>query len=166
MPGLVSEERPRDRWGREGLMPRPPLRRKAVMTQRPRLAETGRAFRGGHERCGGREGSVATRVSLRASADLCALGSPAAKGAAPSCLRTPAVTPACRCSLSALGRLQPGLKAWLRARQSPVWCGVPLLGGSREPCVRSSTETKPFQPAGSVTQKRPFRGTQLPGERR
>lgn len=37
-------------------MPRPPLRRKAVMTQRPRLAETGHAFRSGHESCGGREG--------------------------------------------------------------------------------------------------------------
>lgn len=56
MPALVSEERPGDCWGCEVLMPRPPLRRKAVMTQKPRLAETGRVFRSRHESCGGREG--------------------------------------------------------------------------------------------------------------
>ena len=74
---------------------------------------------------GAERARVATRVSLRVSTDLCAFGSPAAKEGVPSCFRTPAVAPACHCSLSALGRRQPGLKPWLRARQSPVVWSAP-----------------------------------------
>lgn len=102
------------------------------MTRTPRLAEAGRAFRSRRKSCGAERASVATTASLRVSADLGPLGSPAVKDGAPSCLRTPLVTPSLPL-LFALGRVQPSLKAWPRARQSPVWCGAPPLGGCKEP---------------------------------
>lgn len=142
MPSLASEQRPRDRRGRGVPCPWPlsgegcgGRREAASRGSRMRIQKQGAELRGG--RAGG-GAEVSLRNSASGRAGLWPPGSPGAQGGAPSCLRTPVVTPACPCSLSALAgcSLASGVAAC-----PAVTCAV---GGRpsrlQEPRLSGSTE--------------------------